>query len=577
MRRSHLGQPRRLARANPTERLPRRGLARPAALAAGSTSASSQVLLLATSAWLITRASQRPPVLLLAVAIGAVQALALTRGLTRYGERLTVHERALRCLGELRLWLFDRLGCLVPGGLTGPSPGSVLGAFVADAEAAVESSARSTITGIEAAAGVLCGTGLLAAVLWPAALVLVAGAVATAVVAAATGGVARAETARVARATTDLVEVILSSLAAAPELAVFGRGDLATEAVTAAGRRAETAERRRARRVGAGRSLALLLVGASVLGILAIGLAARQAGHLDDVALAVAVLAALAALEPLAGLPQVAAALTGGGAATARLVGLAERPTPAPEPTCPVEAPARPAGATLDSAVVERDGGVVLGGLSFSVPPGHRIGLAGPSGSGKTTTVLTLLHFLECRSGAARLGGVDVARLPRAVLAARVGWVPEDTHVFCGTLRANLRLAAPGVDDEACRRALGRVGLGPLLAGLSDGLDTAVGTTGRALSAGERRRLGLARALLADAEVVLLDEPTAHLDPAGVRGTVAKLVAAGVGRALLVVSHDEAVLDGLDGIVRLAGPFEPVKDATLTPSQASGPAHRGRW
>lgn len=533
-------------------RLPTRlRLAGPVAVAAGSVSASSQVLLLATSAYLISRAAGRPPVLLLAVAIGGVQALALARGLSRYGERLAVHDRALARLGDLRLWLFDRLAGLVPGGLGRSTTGSVLGAFVTDTDTVVETAARATIAGVEAAAGSVCAVGLLAALAWPAAVVLAGGAVAGAGVAAATRAASRTDSARVAQATADLVEVTLAGLAAAPELAAYGRRDLVDGAVASAGQRAEAADRHRSRRVALGRAAGLVVVGATLLGVLAVGLAAHRAGHLDGVALAVAALASLAALETIAVLPAVAAGLAGGASAGQRLAALATSVPPAPEPDRADPPPSRPAGIALEQAVVERDGRVVLDGLSLAVPPGRRLGLAGASGSGKTTAVLTLLHFLECSSGRARLGGVPVDRLARHVLAARVGWVPEDTHLFCGTLRANLRVAAPEADDDACRRALDRVGLTPLLASLADGLDTAVGATGRPLSSGERQRIGLARALLADTDVVLLDEPTAHLDPDGATATLAELVAASRGRALLVVAHDADLLVTLDATVHL--------------------------
>ena len=202
---------------------------------------------------------------------------------------------------------------------------------------------------------------------------------------------------------------------------------------------------------------------------------------------------------------------------------------------------------------------VVLDGVDLEVAPRRRIGLAGPSGSGKSTAVLTLLHFLECRSGRATFGGVDVADLARPVLGPRIGWVPETPHVFCGTVRANLRVANPAASDAACEAALGGVGLGGFLAGLPEGLDTPLGSTGRAMSAGERQRLCLARALLTDPDVLLLDEPTAHLDPEGARRALDELVAAVGDRALLVVSHDEAVLDRLDAV------------ATLSPEQPAGP------
>jgi ATP-binding cassette subfamily C protein CydCD len=200
----------------------------------------------------------------------------------------------------------------------------------------------------------------------------------------------------------------------------------------------------------------------------------------------------------------------------------------------------------------------VLRGLSArAAADGGWLVVRGPSGAGKSTFLAVLLAALRPRGGRYTLGGTDTAALTGEAVRSRTAWLPQDAHVFASTIRANLALAAPrgalaGVDGEArMTAALTAAGLGPLVAGLPEGLDTPVGAGGTALSGGERRRLAAARALLADRDVVLLDEPTAHLDPPTAAALVRDLRGALAGRVVVCVTHDDAVERAGDTVVRL--------------------------
>lgn len=199
------------------------------------------------------------------------------------------------------------------------------------------------------------------------------------------------------------------------------------------------------------------------------------------------------------------------------------------------------------------DGAPILQDVSLNLEPGRRIALVGRSGSGKTSALHSLLHFVECTTGRATVGGVDVRSMTRTGIARHMGWMTEETHVFAVSLGANLRIARPGASDAECESALASVGLGDWRAALSEGLATPLGEGGRPLSAGERQRLGMARALLAGGSVLLLDEPTAHLDPESSARVLSELVGAAAGRSVLVVSHDPDVVRHVDEVVTIAG------------------------
>jgi len=256
------------------------------AAGAGALSAACAIGLLATSGWLLTRASQRPPVFDLAVAIGAVQAFALGRGVTRYMERLAVHGISLETLSRLRLWLYDTVEPLVPDGLraarTGPdaaasrAAGSLLSGFVADTEDVTEALAKSTTITIDMGASILLGTAV-AALLDPVAgailLAATAGVIAVSILGARIG---RSAAGRGATIRAELADQVVETVRSAPELVAFGRQDLITARLEDARRRARTAALRQALGRGIARALATWAAGAGLIGVVLAGLAAHR-------------------------------------------------------------------------------------------------------------------------------------------------------------------------------------------------------------------------------------------------------------------------------------------------------------
>jgi ATP-binding cassette subfamily B protein len=185
------------------------------------------------------------------------------------------------------------------------------------------------------------------------------------------------------------------------------------------------------------------------------------------------------------------------------------------------------------------------------VPRGSTTAIVGPSGAGKTTLLALLERFYEPTCGSIRLEGADVRGLPRAALRRRIGYVEQDAPVLAGTIRENLLLGAPDADDARCLAALASVNLLDRIEQHADGLDTVVGDEGVGLSGGERQRLAIARALVTDAPLLLLDEPTASLDGRNERAMREAIRTAAVGRTVLIVAHRLATVADADQIVVL--------------------------
>ncbi|MCX6467274.1 MAG: ATP-binding cassette domain-containing protein, partial [Pseudonocardiales bacterium] len=318
--------------------------------------------------------------------------------------------------------------------------------------------------------------------------------------------------------------------------------------------------RRDAALLGLGGGASALVAGLTVAGTLLLGVAAVDAGTLAAVPFAVLVLVALAAFEIVAPLPGVAARLGRLRAAGARLFDVLD--TPPALTRRPVAAVRPEPGLRIRGLRVRHtpDGPWALGadgGLDLDLPPGHRVALVGPSGAGKSTLASVLFRFRDPDEGTVHLDGVDLTTTDPEDARRVIGGMPQDPHVFAGTVRANLLLAKPDATDAELSAVLDRVRLTDALAP-AGGLDADTGVRGDRLSGGMRQRLALARALLADPRVLVLDEPTAHLDPDTRDAVLDDLLAATAGRTVVLITHDPAGLHRLDGVVRLA----PVSSAS---------------
>jgi thiol reductant ABC exporter CydC subunit len=519
----------------------------------GAGALAAAIGLIATSAWLISRASQRPQESALAVAIVGVQFFALSRGLLRYGERLVSHDAAFRVLARLRVEFYRRLEPLAPAGLPAFRRADLLARLVHDVDSLQDLLLRVVppfaIAAITGAAAVT-----LVWLMLPSAGLILLGALmlAAALVPWLTGRMARRRESGQAPARGELTASVVDLLEGLDELAVNG----ATEAQLARASAAD-AELRRialagARTAGTGEGLTTLLCGLAMWGSLLVAVSAVRAGTLSGVLLAVIALVPLAAFELVAGLPAATQALQRVRRSAARVFAVSDARPPVAEPPVALDLPPAPYDLCVRGLRARRspDGPWVLDGVDLELAPGRRVAVVGESGAGKTTLADVLLRFLPYERGSVTLGGVEIDTLASDEYRTAVGAVAQDAHVFDTTLERNLLLARPDASDAQVRSALERAGLLEWVKTLPGGLATEAGAAGTEISGGERQRIALARSLLADFPVLILDEPAEHLDARTADAIVADLLTRSAA-ALLLITHRLTPLEGADEVIVL--------------------------
>lgn len=460
----------------------------------GTLALGSALALATVAAWLITRAWQMPPVLDLTVAVVAVRALGISRGVFSYCERLAIHDTALRAAGMTRVGLYRRLIDVPPETAMRWHSGDLVARVGASVDDLADVLVRAILP--MAVATVLSGAAvIIIAVISPAAAVILAVCLLLAGVAAPwlSARATVATEALAARHHSARDTATVQALEHAAELRVAGRLDEVIAESAREHHELGRAQDRAATPAAAAGAVSTAAVGISVLGAVIVGI--MIAGHTSPMSLAILMLVPLSAFEATAALPAAAAQLVRSRIAARRLTDLT--------------APVSPTRHRPD-----------IGRVNLS--PGDRLAVLGPSGCGKTTLLMSI-----------------AAGYPESPLTA--AFFAEDAHLFDTTVRDNLLVGRGDATDGQLTVALGDVGLGGWLAGLPDGLSTMLTGGAAAVSAGQRRRLLLARALISDFPILLLDEPTEHLDAADSDRLITELLTPGgllaADRTVVVATH----------------------------------------
>jgi len=524
------------------------------AIGLGALAVGFGVALMTAAGYLISRAAELPPILSLTTIIVVVRFLALARPLARYLERLASHDLALRALGRIRASVYERIEPLAPAELAAFRRGDLVSRLVADVDDLQGLYLRGLgppVVGLVVAVScVIAVAFVLPAAALVLALGLALGGIAVPLLAA---GLGRRIGCRHAAARGELTAELVELLHGAEELAAYGREDDALDRVRDADRELVGLGHRDALVSGIADAGSILVAGLTAAGVLAVAVAAHDAGSLDRVLVAALALLAISSFDAVAPLPDAARELSRTLSAGRRILELTGREPAVTDPDRPQRP--RPGAVELHDVTARYAPGdpPVLERFDLRIDPGARVALVGPSGSGKTTVTSLLLRFLDPEHGRVTIGGRDVRELRQEDVRSTFALAGQEAHVFDSTIRENLRLACPEATEEALHEVLRRVGLDDWVRSLAHGLDTHVGEEGARLSGGQRQRLVVGRALLMDAPVLVLDEPTAHLDGPTAEALVTDVFDAADDRSVLLITHRPEGLALVDRVVRLGG------------------------
>jgi len=533
-------------------RAPRSRLALTAVL--GALTVTFGVGLMATAGYLISRAAERPAVLSLMVTIVAVRFFGLGRPILRYLERLSSHDYALRVLGRVRRRFFERIEPLAPAQLDYYRTGDLLSRMVGDVDALQNLYLRGIGPPLVALLAGAVSVGVAVAFRPAAGIVLAIGLLVGALVVPGLSGALGARAGRrQASARGELSAELVELLGGAAETVAFGDEQARLARLAVADKTVVSLARRDALVAGMGDALGLVVTGVTVAAVLAVAVVASGHGTLDRVLIAMLALLALATFDAVTPLAGAARELSSTLAAGRRVLEPINQEAAVSDPAAPLPFPRWPFTIAFEQvrARYPRRQRPALDGLNFRLDPGERVALVGTNGAGKTTIVNLMLRFLDPESGRVTLAGQELRAYAAQDIRRAIAVAGQDSHLFTASVNANVRLSRPDASDWEVEQALRRARMWSWVNRLPEGIDTLVGEGGRELSGGQRQRIVLARALLTGAPVLVLDEPTAHLDPDTARELIHDVFEAAEHRTVLLITHRDEGLELVDRVFTL--------------------------
>lgn len=526
------------------------------ALGLGVVTVALNTGLLALASYVIAAAALHPPLIALSVPLALIRFCGVARAFARYAERLVSHDVTFRILARLRGQFYDRLEPLVPARLLTFRSGDLLTRMVEDVEE-LENVYGRVFTPLAVAALTIVLAGIA---LWSFSPLLGAVAVGALLVAgvgvpALAGLLGRVVGRRQLALRAELQTAVVDGIAGMTDLLLAGRGADHAARIAALDHELGVANRRAAWVGGLQGALGEGLAYATLALVLALAIPQAADNRYGSVYLAAIAMIVLGTYEAILPLGRAFAALGRSASASGRLREITAATPTVTDPATPLPVPPETIAALISFHRVSfryaADEPEVLRDLSFTVAPGERVALVGPSGAGKSTLLNLLLRFWDPTGGAISFAGRDLRDYAQDALRQTLAVVPQDSYLFGDTLRNNLLLARPEASEADLLDVIERAGLVALLAQLPHGLDTWLGDHGLRLSGGERQRVALARAFLRDAPLLILDEPTANLDPVTEAAILATLHAQAARRAVLVVTHRLVQMGSFDTILVL--------------------------
>ena len=513
----------------------------------------SSVGLMAMSSYLISKAALTSEQADLALAITGVRFFALARAAFRYAERFISHTATFRILTYLRTWFYTAIEPLAPARLQQYRSGDLLTRIMSDIETLENFYIRVIVPPLAAALVTLFATLLLGSFnIWLGLALLFFLLLTGLLLPLVTRWISHNPAEQMIAGRAQLNAMLVDGVQGIADLLSFGQEERYQEQVAASNRQLNQVQERLAIIRGISSALAALFTSLAALTVLWLAIPLVTGGQIDGVFLALLPLTAIASFEAVQPLSQSLQQLESSQAAGKRLFELIDAP---PAVTDPEHHSPQPSSSSIQLNNVSfryaAADPLALEKLSLHLPSGGRLALAGPSGSGKSTVVNLLLRFWEYGEGQIHLGGYDVRKYQADDCRQMMAVVSQHTHLFNSTIRDNLYLANPNASEEDLNHACRLAQIHTFIQAQPQGYDTMIGENGLLLSGGERQRLAIARAILKDAPILILDEATANLDSVTEQRLWAALDSYMNGRTTLIISHKTGVLPPVDQIIHL--------------------------
>jgi ATP-binding cassette subfamily C protein CydCD len=524
----------------------------------GALTILASVGLMGTSAWLISMAALHPSVADLGVSVVGVRFFGISRGLLRYAERLVSHNVTFRLLSRLRVWFYEKLEPLAPARLMEFRAGDLLARVISDVETLENFYVRVVSPPLTAILVAIVTSLLLASCDPRLALALLGFFLALGLILPALAQtLSRRPAANLVARRADLHSQLVDNIQGLADLLAFGRGADCLARLASTGRDYGHSQQQMAQITGLQSGLSVLLANLGLWTALVLTSPLVSRGELSGLMLAPIALLTLASFEAVTPLPLAAQMWNSAREAARRLFEVVDTEPVISDQSSVITDQSSITNYQLQitnlSFTYPNQSTPALDHVTFNLRPSTSVAIVGPSGAGKSTLVSLLLRFWEYGSGEIRLGGQSLRELDQAQVRACCAVVSQNSYFFNTSIRENLRLARPKLSQEEMEFAARAAQIHEFIAALPKGYDTFIGEQGLRLSGGERQRLAIARALLKEAPILILDEPTANLDPVTEKDVLETLLGVMKNKTTLLITHRLVGLERMDGILVMEG------------------------